>query len=380
MAGTPSRRIYQFKITLKGIRPPIWRRFLVPEDYTFWDLHVAIQDVMGWLDGHLHAFHIKNPMTGHEEEIGLPEEDPLFDDHGILPGWEQQISQYFTPENRKAMYLYDFGDGWEHALVLEQILAAEKGFVYPRCEDGKRACPPEDCGGVWGYANMLEILSNPKHKEHKDTIEWLGKNFEPEDFDATDVHFSDPRERLAMVLAEEDDLEDDEILDEEEDDDDDLPELSLNHMKDIWEKVKANELGTLSEEEQQLGRIMLEHKDEFSSGFELTDQEHDPEADPETVVNPFVHIMIHSVVENQLADKEPIEVFQFYNAMRKKKCSHHDAIHLIGFILVPLMYPLFEGDDSFDVVTYCDLLKKYKTRNPEKIVQLLEKEPMLYDS
>jgi len=227
---------------------------------------------------------------------------------------------------------------------------------------------------------MLEILSNPKHKEHKDTIEWLGKNFEPEDFDATDVHFSDPRERLAMVLAEEDDLEDDEILDEEEDDDDDLPELSLNHMKDIWEKVKANELGTLSEEEQQLGRIMLEHKDEFSSGFELTDQEHDPEADPETVVNPFVHIMIHSVVENQLADKEPIEVFQFYNAMRKKKCSHHDAIHLIGFILVPLMYPLFEGDDSFDVVTYCDLLKKYKTRNPEKIVQLLEKEPMLYDS
>jgi hypothetical protein len=375
MAASAPLQIYQFKITLKGVKPPIWRQFQVPGDYTFWDLHVAVQDAMGWMDGHLHAFHVKNPMTGHEEEIGLPEEDPLFDDHTILPGWTQKISQYFTPENRKAVYLYDFGDGWEHGLIFEEVVTAEAGTVYPRCVDGRRACPPEDCGGVWGYANMLKILSNPKHKEHKDTVEWLGEKFDPEDFDPTDVHFSDPAERLDMVLAEEDGFDDDEILDD--DDDEDLPDLSVNHMREIWEKAKANELETISEEEQQLGRIMLEHKDEFSEDFERNDHEHDREADPDTVVNPFGHVMIHSVVENQLADREPIEVFQFYNAMRKKKCSHHDAIHLIGFILVPLMLPVVEGDGSFDVVTYCDLLRKYKTRNPEKIARLLEKEPML---
>jgi hypothetical protein len=341
---------------------------------------VAIQDVMGWQDGHLHAFHVKNPMTGHEEEIGLPEEDLLFDGHVILPDWEQKISEYFSPENKRARYLYDFGDGWEHTLVLEQIFAAEAGIVYPRCIEGKRACPPEDCGGVWGYANMLEVLSNPKHKEHKDTVEWVGEGFDPEDFDPGDVHFSDPAQRLEMVLAEEDDFEEDGIFDDEEDKDEDSPPFSLKDMQEIWKKAKANELGAMSDEEQQLGRIMLEHEEEFAKDFELTPQEHGPEADPETVVNPFVHVMIHSVVEKQLADKEPIEVLQFYNAMRKKKCSHHDALHLIGFILVPLMFLVVEGDDSFDLVTYCDLLRKYKTRNPEKIPQLLEKEPMLYDS
>ena len=380
MAASTSHQIYQFKITLKGIRPPIWRRFQVPEHYTFWDLHVAIQDAMGWWDSHLHSFLVKNQRTGHQEEIGMPGDDPLIDDRIILPGWEKSISQYFSRENRKAVYLYDFGDGWQHDLVLEQIVTAEEGMVYPRCLDGKRTCPPEDCGGVWGYGKLLEVLSDPKNKEYKDTVEWLGESFDPEHFDATDVNFTGPAERRAIAFAEDDDFEDDEAFDDEEDDDEDLPDLSLSHMQEIWEKAKANELGTLSEEEQQLGRLMLDHKDEFSSDFELADQNHHRQDDPEAVVNPFVHIMIHSVVENQLAEREPIEVFQFYNAMRKKKCSHHDAIHLIGFILVPLMYPVIQGDDSFDVETYCDLLRKYKTRNPEKIAQLLEKEPMLYDS
>jgi len=380
MAANTSRQIYQFKITLKGIRPPIWRRFQVPGDYTFWDLHVAVQDVMGWWDSHLHSFQAKNPKTGHEEEIGLPEDDPLFDDHIILPGWERKISHYFSPENRKALYLYDFGDGWHHDLVLEKIVTAEEGLVYPRCVDGKRACPPEDCGGVWGYANLLEVLSDPKNKEYKDTVEWLGQTFDPEHFDAADVRFTDPEERWAIAFAEEDEFDDDETLDDEQDHDDDLPALFLDPMQEIWEKAKANTLETLSDEDQQLGRIMLEHKNELANDFELAGLNRDRQDDPEAVINPFLHIMIHSVVENQLTEREPIEVFQFYNAMRKKNSSHHDAIHLIGFILVPLMYPVMQADEAFDVETYCDLLRKYKTRSPEEILRLLEKEPILYDS
>jgi hypothetical protein len=151
-------------------------------------------------------------------------------------------------------------------------------------------------------------------------------------------------------------------------------------MQEIWKKAKANELGALSGEEQKLGRIMLEHKSDLIEDFDSADLNHDRKDDPEAEVSPFLHIMIHSIVENQLDEREPIEAFQFYNAVRKKNCSHHDAIHLIGAILVPLMYSVFETDDSFDVETYCDLLRKYKTRNPDKIPRLLEKDPMLYDS
>ncbi|MBW1803969.1 MAG: plasmid pRiA4b ORF-3 family protein, partial [Deltaproteobacteria bacterium] len=111
------KQVYQFKITLKGIRQPIWRRIQVPDDYTFWDLHVAIQDAMGWLDYHLHAFHILNPETGLKEEIGGIDDSSL-DDYQVTPGWELNISRYFTPKNNKALYVYDFGDDWQHDVKL----------------------------------------------------------------------------------------------------------------------------------------------------------------------------------------------------------------------------------------------------------------------
>jgi hypothetical protein len=377
MAVSPSKRVYQFKITLQDIKPPVWRRIQVLGDYTFWDLHVAIQDAMGWMDEHLHEFHTKNPRSGRGEDIGIPEDEPMGDYHPVLPGWKRRISKYFSPENPKAEYLYDFGDGWHHALVLEKILPAEEGVVYPRCLNGKRACPPEDCGGPWGYEDMLRVISDPTDKEHGRILEWLGGKFDPDDFDPMDVQFSDPAERWEIAFAEEDDFEDDEGSEDEQDDD---GAYAFDHMKEIWEKAKANELGALSEEEQQLGRIMLEHKSVLLEDLESGDLKDDGEDDSEAEVNPFVHIMIHSIVENQLEEREPIEAFQFYNAMRKRDCSHHDAIHLIGAILVPLMFSVFEADNSFDVETYCELLRKYKTRNPEKIMRLLEKEPMLYDS
>jgi len=182
--------IYQFKILLQGSKPPIWRRIQVPGSYSFYDLHVAIQDSMGWEDYHLHDFTIIHPETLREDHIGIGED--------VFPGCETKLSSYFSLENPRAEYMYDFGDGWEHLITLEKIIPAEKGITYPRCIKGKRACPPEDCGGIWGYVDLLEILSDPKHEEYESRLEWLGGEFDSEEFKSEDVIFEDPKGRYKL--------------------------------------------------------------------------------------------------------------------------------------------------------------------------------------
>ena len=189
-------QVYQFKITLKGIRPPIWRRIQVPETYSFWDLHVAIQDAMGWLDSHLHRFEISTSY-GIKEEIGIPDEE--FDKE-VLPGWKQKLSDYFSMDNKKAEYVYDFGDNWAHTIELEKILPRDKDTKYPICIAGKRACPPEDCGGIWGYQRFLDIIMDPNHEEYNEMLEWAGGEFEPEYFNAEEVRCSDPDERRKFTF------------------------------------------------------------------------------------------------------------------------------------------------------------------------------------
>jgi len=120
------------------------------------------------------------------------------------------------------------------------------------------------------------------------------------------------------------------------------------HLHFLWEKAKDNDLDGLNDEDRCLAEAMLLHEDEFFNVFEFADIQHDREFDPNTDVNPFLHITIHSVIENQLAAKDPIEVFQFYNAMRKRKCSHHDTIHLLGAIFVPLMFDTMKHQTPFD--------------------------------
>ncbi len=193
-------RVYQFKITLKHIRPPIWRRIQVPETYSFWDLHVAIQDAMGWLDYHLHQFEMVNRSTGMKVEIGMPDEE--FDwDREVLPDWKQKIADYFSMENPSADYAYDFGDDWQHKIQLEKILPRERNVSYPICIKGKRACPPEDCGGTWGYQDFLEIIKNPNHQEHEEMLEWAGGEFDPEHFHVKEVSFDDPDERRKIAFG-----------------------------------------------------------------------------------------------------------------------------------------------------------------------------------
>lgn len=191
--------VYQFKITLQDIKPPIWRRIRVPASYTFWDLHVAIQDVMGWTDSHLHEFVIKNPKTGRNINIGLPDEDF---GRKVSEGWKKKIADFFIPANPKAEYSYDFGDDWRHAVVLEEILPRQKDIDYPMCVDGARACPPEDCGGSHGYEDFLEIIMDPDHEEHDSMLEWAGGEFHPEHFDCTEIVFDDPAERLKNLSSD----------------------------------------------------------------------------------------------------------------------------------------------------------------------------------
>ncbi|XP_031616781.1 uncharacterized protein LOC116336788 [Contarinia nasturtii] len=186
--------IYQFKISLKNIKPKIWRRIQLPGNFTFADLHEAMQHYMGWSDCHLHEFKVKNPITGTKDTIGVPDEDRfgfgLMPE--VIPEENIKIARYFVFAKDKATYLYDFGDGWYHDIVLEKIIAPEEDVSYPRCVTGKRACPPEDCGGYAGYEDLLEIIANPQHKEYKSKMEWLAEvyatPFDPEKFDLNSVN------------------------------------------------------------------------------------------------------------------------------------------------------------------------------------------------
>ena len=194
--------IYQFKITLEEVKPVIWRRIQVPEKYNFWDLHVAIQDAMGWDDYHLHQFEIKNPITGEKDLIGMVDFEELHEAE-LIPEQETKIKQYFSLTNKVARYEYDFGDCWQHKITLEKILPIEPGIKYPRCIEGARACPPEDCGGVWGYKNLLKILNNPRHEEYKESKEWAGRaghDFDATKFDPRLVKFHNPKKRWKIAF------------------------------------------------------------------------------------------------------------------------------------------------------------------------------------
>ncbi len=192
---------YQFRVSLNGIEPAIWRRIEVPGSYSFWDLHVAIQDSMGWLDYHLHAFRVRNPATGKVDEIGIPDDDAFEDDPQCLPGWEVPLSRYFRDPGDRVDYEYDFGDGWEHEVILENIHDRVSGRKYPRCLAGARACPPEDCGGVPGYEELLKKIRKPTDEEYEGIKQWLGRAFDPEAFDPKKVRFNSPKKRLQITLA-----------------------------------------------------------------------------------------------------------------------------------------------------------------------------------
>jgi hypothetical protein len=193
-------QVYQFRVVLLEVAPPVWRTIQVPETYTFWDLHVALQDSMGWLDYHLHLFRVSKRAGGQVVQIGIPADDAFEGDEPTLPGWRVPIATYFTRPGAVARYEYDFGDGWEHEVTLEAIAPRQKGRRYPVCVAGERACPPEDCGGVGGYEDLLAVIRNPDHEEYNTTLQWLDCRFGPERFDPNRVRFDDPARRWKLAF------------------------------------------------------------------------------------------------------------------------------------------------------------------------------------
>ena len=192
-------QVYQFRIELRDIEPKIWRVIQVPETYTFWDFHVAIQDAMGWLDCHLHEFTVTDPITRKKVIIGTPtEEEEGFFIVETIPGWKVMIADGFSKRNKKAYYCYDFGDDWQHIIKLEKILPKDKEQTYPRCIAGERTCPSEDCGSTSGYEEIVDILNNPEpdNEEYQEMMKWLGGSFDPEYFVCSEIFFDDPDVRL----------------------------------------------------------------------------------------------------------------------------------------------------------------------------------------
>jgi PHD/YefM family antitoxin component YafN of YafNO toxin-antitoxin module len=177
-----SNEVYQLKITLKHVRPPIWRRVLVPGSFTLGQLHIVIQVVMdGWCGGHLHEFEI--------DGVHYSDPPPPREDWGVAIVDEAKVKlEQVLGEKSKFLYSYDFGDDWQHEILVEKVLPIDPQVSYPVCIKAKRACPPEDCGGPWGYAELLEILADPTHPEYEERCEWLIADFDAELFDVKRVN------------------------------------------------------------------------------------------------------------------------------------------------------------------------------------------------
>jgi len=174
--------IIQLKITLQGTNPPIWRRVLVEKETSFFMLHYIIQFAMGWDNSHLFEFEVKGTR------IGEPEESDGYRGDEVLEASEVILGSMVNDARIKFDYIYDFGDSWEHVIKVEKFLVRNETMKYPTCIDGELACPPDDCGGVWGYYQMLKVIQDKKHPDYEETIGWFGENFDAEHFDKNDVN------------------------------------------------------------------------------------------------------------------------------------------------------------------------------------------------
>jgi hypothetical protein len=166
-------------VTLEETEPPIWRRFQIQAVKSLHELHRTLQVVMGWSDSHLYMFRQGDAYFGEPHYV---------DDIDVADSRKVRLDQVVHGAGARLTYEYDFGDSWEHEILIEKILAAEPGCTYLTCLDGRRSCPPEDCGGTFGYENLLEAMGDPHHEDHTAMREWSGKGFDPETFDMNQVN------------------------------------------------------------------------------------------------------------------------------------------------------------------------------------------------
>jgi len=175
--------IYQLKVTLLGTNPPIWRRLLVPANLTLAQMHDVLQVAMGWQECHMHQFNAGDRHFGRPDPedrfMGMP---PVEDERRV------RLSSVWRRIGAKVIYTYDFGDTWEHSIVLEKRLPAAPTIAHPICTDGQLACPPEDCGGIGGFYDLLDALKDPTHEQHEELRDWVGGDYDPEAFSIEGVN------------------------------------------------------------------------------------------------------------------------------------------------------------------------------------------------
>lgn len=172
-------KVFQLKITLKNTKPPIWRRVQINPDISLNELHYLVQLVMGWTNSHLHQFEYHGQYYGDER---LWQES--YDEADMKNSLKTKVGKVLKNEKDKLQYEYDMGDSWDHEILLEKITTTDTPLSHPVCLKGAMRCPPEDCGGVWGYAELVEAMKDPKSKRYKELSEWMGiDDFDPEEFD-----------------------------------------------------------------------------------------------------------------------------------------------------------------------------------------------------
>lgn len=173
--------VVTLKITLDNTKPPVWRRLEVPAHYHLGELHPVLNAAMGWLDYHLHEFRIASRTYGVPDTDFFPEMDNTLPEELIVIGNLPRIGI------KRFHYAYDFGDGWQHTVVIEKTAPAEAGVFYPRCTSGRREAAPEDCGGHWGLAEFLEAMADPEHERHDELKVWYGGDYDPTHFNAVEI-------------------------------------------------------------------------------------------------------------------------------------------------------------------------------------------------
>lgn len=177
------RKVIQMKVALNGIQPEIWRRFIVDSSISLYRLHRILQEIMGWTNSHLFSFDVRGiEYSAADEEFGDEMSDD-FEDARITT-----LESFHLKTNSKIKYIYDFGDYWEHTIKVEKVVEANSLSQIPHCIEGARNCPPEDCGSVPGYYDLVAAMKNLDSDEAKELIEWLGGTYDSEFFDINEIN------------------------------------------------------------------------------------------------------------------------------------------------------------------------------------------------
>ncbi len=319
-------RTFQLRLSLIDSDPEIWRRVLVPEDYTLGELHVVIQIAMGWQDAHLHGFRQKNRTFGPTGANAFEQDK---DEDAV------RISDVLLKRGSKIIYEYDFGDSWEHLVELEKVIESNTNTPLPLCTEGENACPPEDVGGVWRYNSIVQALSDQNFEDEEadideELIEWLGEDFSPERFDLHEVN-QDFRRLNDFQAGKLEEFDDDEEIDDDLLEDDEPPyDYDASTIPDESEWRELDELDKIL-------AVDIYHREK--SPHPLAQAAHH-------------HAIIHVAIEEQILNGDPPQIGEALQRLMGEGLSRHEAIHAIGSILYEIISGLINDDQEPDMQAY----------------------------